>query len=147
MRWAGGGVVIAFDVTPEMLDVARAKAAAATAGLVMADAMAVPLRDCAVDAVFAAGLIPHLHDVIDGLRELARVVREGGLFAVFHAIGRAALAARHGSAPSDDDVLAPATLPRLLLASGWRLEMLDDSEGRYLAVATRAGERVPPPPP
>ena len=131
------GAVVAIDVTPEMLDVAGPKAAVATAPLVLADAMALPLRAASVDAVFAAGLVPHLVDARAGLRELARVVRAGGLLAVFHPVSRAALAARHGHAPSDDDVLSPATLPRLVHASGWRVDALDDGAERYLAVAVR----------
>jgi SAM-dependent methyltransferase len=138
------GAVIAVDVTPEMLAVARPKADGAAAALLIADAMALPLRDAAVDAVFAAGLVPHLDDAAAGLRELSRVVRPGGALAVFHPIGRVALAARHASVPSDDDTLAPATLPGLLAANGWRLERLDDGEDRYLAVATRAAGGVPP---
>ncbi|HVM64567.1 MAG TPA: class I SAM-dependent methyltransferase [Acidimicrobiales bacterium] len=140
----GAGMVVALDVTPEMLDVARPKAGAAGAALVMGDAMALPLRDAAIDAVFAAGLVPHLDDAAGGLRELCRVVRPGGVLAVFHPIGRVALAARHASVPSDGDTLAPATLPGLLAAGGWRLERLDDGEERYLAVATRVADGLPP---
>jgi SAM-dependent methyltransferase len=137
------GTVVGIDVTPEMLDVARPKAGRGTAALVSADALALPLRDGGVDAVFAAGLVPHFEDAVAGLRELARVVRAGGVLAVFHPVGRAALAARHQSVPSDDDTLAPATLPGLLAASGWRLDGLDDAEDRYLAVARRAGGGLP----
>ena len=133
------GRLIAVDVTPEMLDVARPAASATGAALLLADAMALPLRDGSVDAVFAAGLVPHLDDVTAGLRELARVARPRAVLAVFHPVGRATLAARHGSAPSDEHALAPARLPGLLAASEWRLVDLDDAADRYLAVATRAG--------
>jgi hypothetical protein len=38
---------------------------------------------------------------------------------------------------SDDDVLAPGPVARLLEAAGWRLVDLDDSDQRYLALAAR----------
>jgi len=132
-----GGRVIGIDVTPEMLAVARPKAVESEALLALADVTAVPLRSGSVDAVFAAGLLPHLDDPGAALRELARVTRPGAGLALFHPVGRAPLAARHGHAPSDDAVLAPATLPRLLSAAGWDLEELDDGDGRYLALARR----------
>ena len=66
-------------------------------------------------------------DGLDGLRRLA----------IFHPISRAALAARHGSAPSEDDATSPRRLPGMLGATGWRLERLDDGAERYLALAVR----------
>ncbi len=131
------GRLVAIDVTPEMLAVARPKATAAGAELVMADATALPFGGAWADVVFAAGLVPHLDDPVAGLAELARAVRSGGRLAVFHPLGRAALAARHGHAPSDDDVLAPARLGLLMGRAGWRLDRLDDGPDRYLAVASR----------
>jgi GMP synthase-like glutamine amidotransferase/SAM-dependent methyltransferase len=124
---AGAGLVVGVDVTPEMLEVARTRAAT----LVVGDAARLPLADGSVDAVFAAGLVTHLADPVAGLRELARVTRPGGRLAVFHPIGRAALAARHGHDPGVDPV------PEALATAGWTLRSLEDGAGRYLAIATR----------
>jgi hypothetical protein len=71
------------------------------------------------------------------LLELARVTRTGGRLAIFHPIGRAALAARHGNVPSDDDVVAPNRLKPALEETGFRLILIDDGEDRYLALAER----------
>jgi SAM-dependent methyltransferase len=132
------GTVVGIDATSEMLEAGRSKGRFADGCLVLGDAGALPLVDAAADAVFAAGLLPHLIDPREGLRELARVCRPEGGLAVFHPVGRATLAARHGSAPSDDDVLSGARLPGLLADTGWRLLTLDDAEDRYLAVAVRS---------
>jgi ubiquinone/menaquinone biosynthesis C-methylase UbiE len=98
-----------------------------------------PLDDCCVDAIHAQGILPHLADPASALREWHRVVRPGALLAVFHAIGRVALAAIHRRTPSDDDVLAGGQLARLLDEAGWNLESVDDAPERFLALARRRG--------
>jgi SAM-dependent methyltransferase len=133
----GLGAVIALDVTPEMLAVARTAAAAADAALVLADARVLPFADNSADAIFAAGLVNHLPDAVAGLCELARVTRQGGLLVLFHPSGRAALAARHGRALSPDEPLAPAPLRRSTAAAGWKLTAYDDAPHRFFAVAER----------
>jgi SAM-dependent methyltransferase len=107
------------------------------AQLLVADVCRLPLRDGCLDAVFAAGLISHLAGPDSGLRELARVVRPGGTLALFHPVGRAALAARHGRTLTAQDIRAEPNLRPLLAASGWRLTSLADDEDRYLALAAR----------
>ena len=129
--------VVALDVTAEMLAEVRRLGRGEAARLVQADGSRLPFGDASFEAIFAAGFVPHLQDPRAGLAELARVTAPGGCLAIFHPIGRAALAARHGGAPSDDDITSPARLPGLLDDAGWRLESLDDSADRYLALATR----------
>ncbi|WP_269856404.1 class I SAM-dependent methyltransferase [Streptomyces sp. RPT161] len=131
------GVVIGADLTPEMLSAAVRAGRDRVALLVEADAARLPLRDGRLDAVFAAGLVHHLPDPAAGLHEFARVCRPGARLALFHPIGRAALAARRGHSLSDDDVRAEPNLRPLLAATGWRLTRYDDAEDRYLALAVR----------
>jgi len=139
LRMAVGpaGAVIALDITPEMLDVARPAATLAGASLVLADARALPFPGGSVDAIFAAGLVNHLPDTEAGLRELARVTRPGGLLVLFHPSGRAALAARHGHALSPDEPLAEGPLCRSTAAAGWEVTAYDDAPHRFFAVAER----------
>lgn len=132
-----GGTVLGADLTPEMLREAVRSGRNSSAHLLLADACRLPLRDGSLDAVFAAGLISHLAGPDAGLRELARVVRPGGTLALFHPIGRAALAARHGRALSPEDVRAEPNLRTLLAASGWRLTSYTDEDDRFLALAER----------
>nr|BFE65680.1 hypothetical protein GCM10020063_102060 [Dactylosporangium thailandense] len=90
------GVIVGVDVTPQMLDLARSR----DEPLVLADARRLPFAAGALDAIFAAGLVTHLPDATEGLRELARAVRPGGRLVLFHPSGRARLAARHGRTPA-----------------------------------------------
>ncbi|MFJ6944668.1 class I SAM-dependent methyltransferase [Streptomyces wuyuanensis] len=131
------GTVVGADLTLEMLQTAARAGRDRDAALLQADASRLPLRTASVDAVFASGLIAHLPNPADDLRELARVVRPGGRLALFHPIGRAALAVRQKRRLTPDDLRAEPNLGPLLAASGWRLVSYADEEARFLALAAR----------
>ncbi|MFH0178570.1 class I SAM-dependent methyltransferase [Streptomyces cacaoi] len=131
------GVVVGADLTPAML-AAAVRAGRDRAGrLMLADVTALPFRSASLDAVFAAGLIAHLPRPEENLRELARVVRPGGTLALFHPIGRAALAARQGRQLTPEDLRAEPNLRPMLAGSGWRMTSYADEDARFLALAVR----------
>ncbi|MEU1291678.1 class I SAM-dependent methyltransferase [Streptomyces sp. NPDC005840] len=131
------GLVLGADLTPAMLAAAVAAGRDGDGLLLLADVAALPLRPGSLDAVFAAGLIAHLPHPEENLRELARVVRPGGTLALFHPIGRAALAARQGRRITPDDLRAESNLRPLLAGSGWRMTSYVDEDSRFLALAVR----------
>ncbi|MGW3866193.1 class I SAM-dependent methyltransferase, partial [Streptomyces sp. NPDC005047] len=131
------GLVLGADLTPAMLQAAVRAGRGRDGRLLLADVTALPLRARSLDAVFAAGLIAHLPEPGGNLRELARVVRPGGVLALFHPIGRAALAARQGRRITPDDLRAQANLQPLLAGSGWRMTSYVDEDDRFLALAVR----------
>lgn len=133
------GVVVGADLTPAMLAAAVRAGRHRDGQLLLADVSALPLRTESLDAVFGAGLIAHLPNPAENLRELARVVRTGGTLALFHPIGRAALAARQGRRIAPDDLRAEANLRPLLAASGWDMTSYVDEDARFLALAARRG--------
>ncbi|MEU8532859.1 class I SAM-dependent methyltransferase [Streptomyces sp. BPPL-273] len=132
------GLVLGADLTPAMLEAAVRAGRDRDGRLVLTDVAALPLRPRSLDAVFAAGLIAHLPDPVGDLRELARVVRPEGVLALFHPIGRAALAARQGRRLTPDDLRARDNLRPLLAGSGWRMTSYADEDDRFLALAVRA---------
>ncbi|MFI7412671.1 class I SAM-dependent methyltransferase [Streptomyces sp. NPDC049627] len=131
------GVVVGADLTPAMLEAAVRAGRDRDGQLLLADVSALPLRSESLDAVFAAGLIAHLPRPAANLRELARAVRPGGMLALFHPIGRAALAARQGRRITPDDLRAEPNLRPLLAGSGWRMTSYVDEDDRFLALAVR----------
>jgi uridine kinase len=136
-----GGVVIGIDATTRMLEVAREKHRDAHASVLLADAACLPIALASVDAFFAAGLLTHVPDPHELLRALARHARPGCRLALFHPVGRVALAARHGRTLAPDELLDPSVLPHVLAATGWTLERIDDADDRYLALA-RVADRI-----
>ncbi|MCF6526215.1 class I SAM-dependent methyltransferase [Streptomyces sp. JJ36] len=133
------GTVLGVDLTPEMPAAAERAGRRDAGALAVADAARLPLRDGCLDAVFAAGLVSHLPDPGGALAELARVVRPGGALALFHPVGRAALAARKGRALTPGDLRAEPNLRPLLAVHGWRLHAYTDEDHRFLALAERRG--------
>ncbi|MEU9920014.1 class I SAM-dependent methyltransferase [Streptomyces griseoluteus] len=131
------GTVIGADLTSAMLEVASQAGRGREGSLLLADVTALPLRTESLDAVFAAGLIAHLPEPRENLRELARVVRPGGTLALFHPVGRAALAARQGRQLTPDDLRAEGNLGALLARSGWRMTSYVDEPVFFLALAVR----------
>ncbi|KUN08191.1 class I SAM-dependent methyltransferase [Streptomyces canus] len=131
------GVVVGVDLTPAMLEAAVKAGRHRDGHLLLADVAALPLRSRSLDAVFGAGLISHLPRPAENLRELARVVRPGGVLALFHPIGRAALAARQGRQITPEDLRAEPNLRPLLAGSGWRMTSYADEDARFLALAVR----------
>lgn len=135
----GVGVVVGADLTAAMLEAAVRAGRDRDGRLLLADVAALPLRSESLDAVFAAGLVAHLPNPAENLRELARVVRPGGTLALFHPIGRAALAARQGRRLTPEDLRAEPNLRPLLAGSGWDMTSYADEDARFLALAVRRG--------
>lgn len=131
------GIVVGADLTWAMLEAAVRAGRDREGLLLLADVGVLPLTSGSFDAVFAAGLIAHLPHPAENLRELRRVVRPGGTLALFHPIGRAALAARQGRQITPDDLRAEPNLRPLLSRSGWRLTSYVDEDARFLALAVR----------
>lgn len=66
--------VIALDISPRMVELARGRGVHARVG----DAQALPFEDASFDLAVAAWMLYHVPDVSRALSELARVLRPGG---------------------------------------------------------------------
>ena len=89
-----------------------------TAELQRADARCLPYRDCEFDTVLSAHMLEHLPAPFAALREMARVLRPGGLFVVVAVranIVDAAIRLKWGHAPLD-----PSDLTRWMTQEGIR---------------------------
>jgi SAM-dependent methyltransferase len=79
-RRGHAGPVLGADMSPGML--LAAKGRAPRAALLVADAMALPVRDAAADLTLAMHMLYHVPEPERALRELRRITRPGGLVIV-----------------------------------------------------------------
>jgi len=83
-RVGAGGEVHGIDASPEMIEVAREKSAKAGAGIDFRVALieAIPFPDATFDLVTSSLMLHHLPDAlkVKGLREIRRVLKQGGRF-------------------------------------------------------------------
>jgi ubiquinone/menaquinone biosynthesis C-methylase UbiE len=73
----------ALDIDPEMISLAQRKQAAGqlqALQLIAGDAQYLPYRDASFDGVFNYGIVHHLENWQQGIREVARVLKPGGGF-------------------------------------------------------------------
>jgi len=133
------GAVLGVDATPAMLREAARLGRKSISVCAVGDVGRLPLRSGCAAGILAAGLLPHLSDPADALQEMARVAQPGARLAVFHPIGRLALAARHQKrgARACDMNIDPQRIGPLLAEGGWNLVLLDDADNHYLALAVR----------
>ena len=142
-RLSAAGRVVAIDISPRMLEVARAKVADTRVAWHVADARRLPLADALCDRVICYSVWPHFEERDGVARELGRVLRPGGHLHVWHLIGRARLNEIHASAGEAvrSDVLPPAEETAGVLGySGFEVSVVDEQEGKYL-VTGRKPER------
>lgn len=75
-----GATTVGIDLVPEGLR--RAYAEVPDAPLLLADCLALPVEDAAVDAIVSANVLEHVADDEGALREMHRLLRPGGIAAV-----------------------------------------------------------------
>lgn len=147
------GSVVGIDLVPAMIEEARSRAAAyPNVELLVGDALAMPFPDGAFDLATSGRTLHHLARPEAAIRELARVVRPGGLVLVVDQIapdgpGAAALQERIETLrdPSHVRTLADAELRTLLEDAGLRVERVEIAReqrnlGEFLALAGCEGE-------
>ncbi|MET8283540.1 class I SAM-dependent methyltransferase [Micromonospora sp. NPDC005174] len=74
--------VIAIDRSQQMLAQASATLPADSTALLRCDARMVPVADGSVDAVVCSGVLHHIPDWPDAIREMSRILRPGGTMIV-----------------------------------------------------------------
>lgn len=74
--------VIAIDRSQQMLAQASAALPADTTALLRCDARMMPLADGSVDAVVCSGVLHHIPEWSDAIKEISRILRPGGTLVV-----------------------------------------------------------------
>jgi len=139
-RLSPSGRVIAVDIAPRMIEVARRKVTDARVEWRNEEARALGLPDGSVDRVICCAVWPHFDGAAAVAREMRRVLRPGGSLHVWHPVPRARVNEIHASAgePVRHDMLAPgAETAAVLEAAGLRVTAVVDDGERYLVTAVR----------
>jgi len=131
-RLGAAGRVVATDLSPGMLEVARRKGFPPNVTFLEADVHQLPLPDADFDQVICNAALPHFEDQVESIREMARVLRPGGMLTISHPIGRDAVNARHrnaGGPVRHHQVPPPDVMSELLRAAGLtEVQIIDEPE-------------------
>ncbi len=103
--------------------------------VIQADAHHLPFSTGQFDQVICFAAFPHFEQPETALREMSRVLRDGGGLIIAHLMSRMELAEHHGThaAVADDVLPNQENMRRLFDKAQLRLETLVDMPGRYLA--------------
>ncbi|MBE9565579.1 MAG: class I SAM-dependent methyltransferase [Proteobacteria bacterium] len=126
------GRIVAVDLSPEMLEVAREKAFPSSVTFLKTDVHRLPLPDAEFDRVICNAALPHFEDRAESIREMLRVLRSGGILVISHPIGREVVNRLHGDAggPVQEDRVPPpeAMAARLQEAGLTEVWVVDEPE-------------------
>lgn len=133
------GLLLAFDISENMLRQARKKPLSPLDLFIQSDAQHLPLRSGSFDHVICFAAFPHFPNPDQALREMARVAKPGAEVIIAHLMSREELARHHGTHKTvADDVLPGApTMQELFVRAGLAKPNIMDRPGRYMARARR----------
>jgi ubiquinone/menaquinone biosynthesis C-methylase UbiE len=135
----------AFDLDHQMILMAGRYLTPAHKGkisLYVGDALRLPYRDGALDVVFGFGVLHHLPDWQGGLKEIARVLKPGGIYFLeeFYPQLYQNFLARRIFVHPEDNRFYSHDLHQALTAEGFRIQgRLEQKMFGILAVAVKEG--------
>jgi len=138
------GAVHAVDISPRMIERARAKITDPRVSFAVTSADRLPTPDASVDRVFCFSCWPHIDEPVVVLAEFRRVLRPGGSLHVWHVDGRETINGIHRSAGDAvaNDTLEPADeLANLLNDQEFDVHEVIDTPTEYRVSATLSAGR------
>jgi len=134
------GKIIALDFSAEMLIKAKAKNFQPIVGFAQADVLAIPLADDSLDLALCNSVFPHFNDKARALKEIARVLKNGGRLAICHTMSRETINRLHqsiGGIVADNLLPDESQLRGLIKQAGLKITYFEDSPERYLVIAEK----------
>ena len=141
-RLSPAGRVLAVDISPRMIEVARRKVSDPRVTWRCEDVRALALPDGSVDRVICCSVWPHFDDPRAATTALARWLRPGGRLHVWHLLPRGKVNAIHasaGEAVRADLLVEAGETSRLLIEVGLEVTEAVDDDQRYLVSAVKPG--------
>jgi ubiquinone/menaquinone biosynthesis C-methylase UbiE len=140
VRLSSVGRVVAVDIAPGMLEIARRKVRDARASWHVAGAERLPLADGRADRVLCFSVWPHVAERHAVAVELRRVLRPGGVLHIWHLSSREQINGIHAGVGGviGADLLPPAGETAGLLAGhGFAVQAVVDDAESYLVTAVK----------
>jgi ubiquinone/menaquinone biosynthesis C-methylase UbiE len=142
---AGAKSWIACDLSGGMLAVLAKKFQKALRdgrlSLLRADVHSLPLEKDSVERVVCQDAFPHFHDLQTAFREIFRILRPGGCFAINHFAGREFINSIHRASSHPilrEDLMIPAVEAiALLQETGFEVKRAIDEESRFFILAAK----------
>lgn len=133
------GKIICLDFAEEMLKVAQTKNFKGTISYLCADIENNRLPDKSFDAVVCYSVFPHLRDKPKSLKEINRLLKDGGRLFICHTSSRQAINEIHQSLPEVYDHLFPENedTRRMLSEAGFEDINISDGKDAYLVCAKK----------
>jgi ubiquinone/menaquinone biosynthesis C-methylase UbiE len=134
------GSIVALDIAEEMLKKAQAKDFGKYIEYRNAEVIDIPLDSGIIDCVICYSSFPHFRNKPKALREMRRVMKNGGSLLICHTSSRAHINKIHSQLPDVKEDLLPdrEEMRSLLEEVGFcEIKIEDDSES-YLASAVKS---------
>lgn len=134
------GIITALDYSPKM--VARAAAKFNCLGginFLVCDIMEHKSAS-SYDVVICFNFFPHIQDRAGFFRRISELLAQGGKLIIMHDISRETVNGVHQSCQAvEKDLLPPGeTVKKMLLAAGYAVELVVDSDDRYFIKAVKS---------
>lgn len=138
----GTGSIVALDISLEMLKRAKSKGISNKIFYVQADAKELPFKSSTFDRVLCFASFPHFVDKLSALKQIAKVLKEGGVLIIAHAASREKINKIHtsvGGILSNDLIPEDAEMRSMLSEAGFQDVVILDEPDFYLVWANRSG--------
>ena len=137
------GLVVAEDISDQMLQEAQKKLSGEKTCYTCADACTLSFKDGCFDKIICFSTFPHIPQPLQALKEMARVLRPGGKLLIFHTCCSRQLNALHASLEGVvcHDVLPTAQeMIPLLQQAGFQNHQITENPAIYWVEAVKPAE-------
>jgi ubiquinone/menaquinone biosynthesis C-methylase UbiE len=140
-RIGRSGRLVALDFAGEMLKRAQAKDFSGNIEYLNADITRVPLPGGIFDAAISYSSFPHFRDKPGALKEIYRLLKNGGTLCICHSSSRNAINEMHRQIPDVRDDLIPENeeMSHMLEEAGFSEIRIEDDCESYIVRARKSG--------
>jgi len=138
-RIGPSGLVVANDISPKMVDVARRRLEGhSNAQLGCGTIEEAPLPTASFDVVICHNVFPHFNDKAKAVLKLRSALKPSGIFVVSHFMSSSGINDRHrktNPAVAQDILPCPNEMRKMFESAGMDVEFIHDDENGYLLKA------------